>query len=48
VARLERVEDVYAAVNAAMRMGFPVVLKAEGPSLLHKSEAGAVLTASGF
>ncbi len=41
-ARLERVDNVYDAVSAAMRMGFPVALKAEGPSLLHKTEAGAV------
>ncbi|HEX6083807.1 MAG TPA: GNAT family N-acetyltransferase [Thermoanaerobaculia bacterium] len=32
--------NVYEAVNAAMRMGFPVVLKAQGP--LHKTEAGGV------
>jgi acetyl coenzyme A synthetase (ADP forming)-like protein len=42
VARLERVDNVYDAVSAAMRMGFAVVLKAEGPSLLHKTEADAV------
>jgi acetate---CoA ligase (ADP-forming) len=41
-ARLERVDNVYDAVSAAMRMGFPVALKAEGPALLHKSEVGAV------
>ena len=30
-----------------MRMGFPVALKAEGPALLHKTEAGAVKLALG-
>jgi acyl-CoA synthetase (NDP forming) len=39
-AMLERVGNVYDAVSAAMRMGFPVVLKAEGP--LHKTEMNAV------
>jgi len=38
----EEVHSVYDAVSAAMRMGFPVVVKALGPSLLHKSEADAV------
>ncbi|HUP59983.1 MAG TPA: GNAT family N-acetyltransferase [Thermoanaerobaculia bacterium] len=39
-AMLEAVTNVYDAVSASMRMGFPVALKAEGP--LHKTEAGAV------
>jgi acetyl coenzyme A synthetase (ADP forming)-like protein len=38
----EQVTSVFDAVQAAMRMGFPVVVKALGPTLLHKSEAGAV------
>ncbi|HUP46856.1 MAG TPA: GNAT family N-acetyltransferase [Thermoanaerobaculia bacterium] len=42
VARVERVTTVDEAVQAALRMGLPVVLKAQGPELLHKSEAGAV------
>jgi acetyl coenzyme A synthetase (ADP forming)-like protein len=41
-AKVEAVDSVYAAVQAAMKMGFPVVLKAQGPRLLHKTEAGAV------
>ncbi|HEX9160274.1 MAG TPA: GNAT family N-acetyltransferase [Thermoanaerobaculia bacterium] len=41
-ALVERVGSVYEAVEAAMRMGFPVVLKAQGPTLLHKTEAGGV------
>jgi acyl-CoA synthetase (NDP forming) len=41
-ARLEHVDNVYDAVSAAMRMGFPVALKGDGPSLLHKTESGAV------
>lgn len=40
VAMLEPATNVYEAVNAAMRIGFPVALKAEGP--LHKTEAGAL------
>ncbi len=43
VALAERVTSVYDAVNAAMRIGFPVALKAHGPSLLHKTEKGAVV-----
>jgi acetyl coenzyme A synthetase (ADP forming)-like protein len=38
----EQVTSVFDAVQAAMRMGFPVVVKALGPTLLHKSDAGAV------
>ncbi|HSP35578.1 MAG TPA: acetate--CoA ligase family protein, partial [Thermoanaerobaculia bacterium] len=42
-ALIEEVGTVYEAVNAAMRMGFPVAVKAQGPDLLmHTSEAGAV------
>ena len=41
-AMLEWTTNVYDAVSASMRMGFPVVLKAQGPQLLHKTEAGAV------
>ncbi len=41
-AMIEPVTNVYDAVHAAMRMGFPVVVKAQGPTLLHKSESGAV------
>jgi acetyl coenzyme A synthetase (ADP forming)-like protein len=39
-ARLVRGEDE--AVGAAKTLGFPVVLKAVGPSIIHKTEAGAV------
>jgi acetyl coenzyme A synthetase (ADP forming)-like protein len=39
-ALIEPASNVYEAVSAAMRMGFPVVLKAQGP--LHKTEAGGV------
>ncbi|HET8799534.1 MAG TPA: GNAT family N-acetyltransferase [Thermoanaerobaculia bacterium] len=39
-AMMESVTNVYDAVGAAMKMGFPVALKAEGP--LHKTEAGGV------
>lgn len=39
-ALVESVTNVYDAVSAAMRMGFPVALKAQGP--LHKTEAGGV------
>jgi len=38
----EEVTSVYDAVSAAMRMGFPVVVKALGPTLLHKTDSGAV------
>jgi acetyl coenzyme A synthetase (ADP forming)-like protein len=40
VAMLASATNVYDAVSASMRMGFPVALKAEGP--LHKTEAGGV------
>jgi GNAT superfamily N-acetyltransferase len=39
-ARLVRGEDD--AVGAAKTLGFPVVLKAVGPSIIHKTEAGAI------
>lgn len=39
-AMLASASNVYDAVSASMRMGFPVALKAEGP--LHKTEAGGV------
>lgn len=39
-AMVESVSNVYEAVAASMRMGFPVALKAAGP--LHKTEAGGV------
>jgi acetyl coenzyme A synthetase (ADP forming)-like protein len=39
-AMMESVTNVYDAVSGAMKMGFPVALKAEGP--LHKTEVGAV------
>jgi acetate---CoA ligase (ADP-forming) len=39
-ARMEPAGNVYEAVAASMRVGFPVALKAEGP--LHKTEAGGV------
>ena len=41
-AKLAEVTNVYDAVGEAMRTGFPVALKAQGSTLLHKSEAGAV------
>jgi acetyl coenzyme A synthetase (ADP forming)-like protein len=40
--RAERVESVREACAAAERIGFPVVLKAGSPALLHKTEAGGV------
>lgn len=39
-AMMGSVTNVYDAVSSAMKMGFPVALKAEGP--LHKTEAGGV------
>jgi acyl-CoA synthetase (NDP forming) len=39
-AMMESVTNVYDAVSASMRMGFPVAVKAQGP--LHKTEAGGV------
>ncbi|HKB81031.1 MAG TPA: acetate--CoA ligase family protein, partial [Thermoanaerobaculia bacterium] len=38
----ETVASAADAVAAARRIGFPVVLKAQGPELLHKSDVGAV------
>ena len=35
-------DDAQAAVSAATQLGFPVVLKAVRPGLVHKTEAGAV------
>ncbi len=43
VAAAEEVSSEVEAMEAAMRLGCPVVLKALGPSLLHKTEAGAVM-----
>ncbi|MFM2128482.1 MAG: hypothetical protein RL477_28, partial [Pseudomonadota bacterium] len=43
VAREEIAADAEAAVAAAGRMGYPVVLKAVSADLPHKTEAGAVL-----
>ena len=36
------VDDLDAAVAAAIKLGFPVALKGVGASILHKTEAGAV------
>ena len=41
-ARAEVVRDAKAAANAASRIGFPVVIKALGPDLVHKTELKAV------
>jgi acetyl-CoA synthetase (ADP-forming) len=35
--------DTDSAVTEAMKIGFPVALKASGPELTHKTEAGAVV-----
>jgi acetyl coenzyme A synthetase (ADP forming)-like protein len=43
VARSEQVSSEEDAARAATRIGYPVVLKAIGPTLLHKTEAGAVV-----
>jgi acetyltransferase len=37
-----RVDSVEAAVEAAQRLGYPVVLKVDSPDILHKTEAGVV------
>ena len=42
VAELVPVATEEEALGAAGQMGYPVVLKAHGPTLLHKSDAGAV------
>lgn len=39
---MERVRTAEEAMEAAVRIGGPVALKAEGPALLHKTESGAV------
>ena len=39
---LEMVQDLNDAVDRAIAMDFPVALKAHGPNLLHKSDAGGV------
>ncbi|GAB4004547.1 hypothetical protein GCM10029992_49900 [Glycomyces albus] len=38
----ERVESKREAVAAARELGYPVVLKADDPRLIHKTDAGAV------
>jgi acyl-CoA synthetase (NDP forming) len=38
----ESVADTAQAVGAAARLGFPVALKAEGPTVVHKSDVGGV------
>jgi acetate---CoA ligase (ADP-forming) len=43
----EEVDSPEAAVKAARRIGFPVVLKTAGPGLAHKSESGGVLLGLG-
>jgi acyl-CoA synthetase (NDP forming) len=42
LARAERVASAREACAAAERIGFPVVLKAASPALVHKTEAGGV------
>jgi acetyltransferase len=42
VAEEVRVGSVDAAVDAAQRLGYPVVLKVDSPDILHKTEAGVV------
>src|SRR4029450_2387317 len=37
-----RVNSAEAAVEAAQRLGYPVVLKVDSPDILHKTEAGVV------
>ena len=44
LAREAEVQDVAAALEAARRIGFPVVLKGIAQGLVHKSDAGAVKT----
>lgn len=41
-ARVELVRSAEEAVEASMSIGFPAVLKAQGSTLLHKTEAGAI------
>jgi acyl-CoA synthetase (NDP forming) len=45
VPRAEFVSDLPGARQAAARIGYPVVLKAQSPALAHKSEAGGVVLA---
>jgi acyl-CoA synthetase (NDP forming) len=42
VAAMELARDETAAVVAAKRLGFPVAVKAIGPTILHKTEVGGV------
>lgn len=42
VAQELRVHDADAAVEAAERIGYPVVMKVDSPDILHKTEAGVV------
>lgn len=42
VAEELRVGSLDAAVDAAQRLGYPVVLKVDSPDILHKTEAGVV------
>jgi acetyl coenzyme A synthetase (ADP forming)-like protein len=44
VAPIRTVVSAEGALAAAAQAGYPVVLKGEGPALLHKTEAGAVYT----
>ena len=37
-----RVDDIEAACAAARKVGYPVVLKADGPDIVHKSDVGGV------
>src|SRR5262249_17935883 len=41
-ARARFAENVDDAVSAAREIGFPIALKASGPTILHKSEVGGV------
>jgi acyl-CoA synthetase (NDP forming) len=38
----EMVHDLEEAIQAAARLGYPVALKAQGPTLVHKSDVGGV------
>ena len=42
-APMDYAATVYDAVQTAMRIGFPVVMKAVGATLLHKTDSGAVV-----
>src|SRR5207244_5339207 len=37
-----RVGSAEAAIEAAQRLGYPVVLKVDSPDILHKTEAGVI------